>query len=297
MEDILLVHRKSNPNSDRPLSGQGVVWKTCLRQILFIESASFDFTAEAEDQILRGQEALNFLLEVLCGLHSPVLGETEVLGQFKNFIQSRRDAGDFLFSENQKWLQFLMAEVKRVRSDFVNGLGSNSYGSLIRRHTRDHNSITLLGAGQLVSEILPWVALKQNLQVVSRAPEKLQVFADKWPHLQLETYQQMRALNEVLVVAAPLEDLRLSQLLQQQGPQVRVIYDLRGEVNRLPELVAALNAEIQVISLADLFSALEESRKENQEKIKSIKKVISERVVQFMERSELRPMGWDDLCA
>lgn len=273
------------------------MWKTCLRQILFIESASFDFTAEAEDQILRGQEALNFLLEVLCGLHSPVLGETEVLGQFKNFIQSRRDAGDFLFSENQKWLQFLMAEVKRVRSDFVNGLGSNSYGSLIRRHTRDHNSITLLGAGQLVSEILPWVALKQNLQVVSRAPEKLQVFADKWPHLQLETYQQMRALNEVLVVAAPLEDLRLSQLLQQQGPQVRVIYDLRGEVNRLPELVAALNAEIQVISLADLFSALEESRKENQEKIKSIKKVISERVVQFMERSELRPMGWDDLCA
>ncbi len=299
MEDILLVHRKSSNNSAHLLSGQAlckrVVWKTCLRQILFLDADAFPFDIEKEDQILRGEEALHFLLEVLCGLQSPVLGETEVLGQFKNYVQARRDEGDPLFSENQKWLQFLLVEVKRVRAEFVQGLGSNSYGSLIRRQTRSQQSMSLLGAGHLVSEILPWVAAKREVQVISRHPEKLQAFVDKWAHLKLENYTNLQSLKEVLVIAAPLEDSQIMNLLEQHGHQVKFIYDLRGEKNHLPEL--AQKRDLQVIALSELFVQLEEFRKENLEKIQAIKNIISERVVQFMERSELRPMGWDDLCA
>lgn len=303
MEDILLVHRKSNSKSFAETAASssirlplpGPVWKTCLRQILFLESSNFSFEATQDDHILRGQDALAFLLEVLCGLHSPVIGETEVLGQFKNFVQEQRDLGNFHFSDNRKWLQFVMAEVKRLRTVHVSGLGSNSYGSLIRRHTRENDHLSLLGAGQLVSEILPWVALKKELQVVSRHPEKLQAFADKWTHLNLETYASLTELNEVLVIAAPIEDLRILNLLQSHGSKVRRIFDLRGETNQLPEMLA--NTTWKVVSLADLFAELEDSRKENVEKIKSLKNLIAERVVQFTERSELRPLGWDDLCA
>ena len=295
MENILLVHRKSNSKSGALPTNEGTLWTTCLRQILFVEEARCDFGIADGDEILAGPNAMGFLLEVLCGLHSPVLGETEVLGQFKNFVQSRRDAGDFLFSENQKWLNFLMTEAKRVRSEFVNGLGSNSYGSLIRRHTRESKSVSLLGAGQLAREILPWMSTKKSMQVVSRDPSKLQVFAEKWAHLKLETYAQPSDLNEVLVIAAPITDSVILDLLQKNGSKTLRIFDLRGEDNQLPTLLA--NTKWKVHSLNDLFSELNVSCKENQEKIKAIKNIITERVVQFTERSELRPLGWDDLCA
>lgn len=296
MEDILLVHRKSSTKSF-PETSAGSVWKTCLRQILFLEASSFAFDCTEEDQVLRGQEALRFLLEVLCGLHSPVLGETEVLGQFKIFVQERRLQNDFFFSENQKWLQFLLAEVKRIRSDQLMSLGSNSYGSLLRKYNRDSDSVSILGAGHLAGEILPWMALKKELQIVSRQPGKLQHFAAKWPHLQLQTYEQLPALKEVVVIAAPLEDTRLLALISQAGSAVKRVFDLRGEKNRLGESLRDLGSEIEVVSLAQLFDEMEEARKENTEKIAALKTLIAQKVLQFHDRSEHRPLGWDDLCA
>lgn len=295
MEDILLVHRKTNSKSGLLSTRQGALWKTCLRQILFIDANTPAIEFAEDDEVLLGPQALSFLLEVLCGLHSPVLGETEVLGQFKNFIQGRREVGDSFFSENQKWLQFLMSEVKRLRSEYVNGLGSNSYGSLIRRRSKEFQGVSLLGAGQLVREILPWMSSKKSMQVISRDPRKLQVFADKWSHLKLETYGQNNPAHEVLVIAAPLDDQKIVQLLQEYGSQTRAIFDLRGEAHQLPQMLAG--SQWQVYSLQDLFTELDESRKENLERIKAITNIIHERVVQFTERSELRPLGWDDLCA
>ena len=66
------------------------LFETCLRKIYF-----FDEDAEIRTELLekkikfyQGSEALQRLLEVLCGLHSRVLGETEIFGQFKKFIDS-----------------------------------------------------------------------------------------------------------------------------------------------------------------------------------------------------------------
>lgn len=295
MEDILLVHRKASAKS---LVGEpGALWKTCLRQILFVEASNFSFTASEDDQILRGSNALQFLLEVLCGLHSPVLGETEVLGQFKLFVQERRNLGDFHFSEAQKWLQFVLAEVKRIRADQLMSLGSNSYGSLLRKYTREFDGVSIFGSGHLAGEVLPWMALKKNLQVVSRQPEKLQVFAQKWTHLQLNTYSENPALNEVVVIAAPLEDARILQLLDRNGAAVRRIFDLRGEKNHLAPLLQERGDGIELTSLNQLFAEMEEARKENAEKISALKRIITEKVLQFQDRSEHRPLGWDDLCA
>lgn len=308
MEDILLVHRKSSTKvltadcqsvasfaGASAYSREPALWKTCLRQIMFLDSSSFSFTAQADDQIFRGQDALAFLMEILCGLHSPVLGETEVWGQFKLFVQERRAKNDPLFVENKKWLQFVLTEVKKIRAEHMKNLGSNSYGSLLRKYTRDSDSVSLFGAGHLVGEILPWVALKKEIHVVSRQPERLNALTDKWPHLQLETYQDLSSLNEVLVIAAPLEDERILTLLKDHGSKVRHVFDLRGEVNQLPDLLA--HTGLKIHTLQQLFDEMSESRKENLEKILVLKALIADKTLQFHERTELRPLGWDDLCA
>src|SRR5205085_5331838 len=83
-------------------------------------------------EVFRGQQAYAFLLEVICGLNSPIVGETAVMGQFKDFLLDakfpRTSWGNFL----RQLVTNLMIDAKRVRARHMQGIGSQSYGSLVR---------------------------------------------------------------------------------------------------------------------------------------------------------------------
>lgn len=300
MEDILLVHRKSNRNFSESLGETAAIWKTCLRKILFCTEAELNThidLIEQDDQILRGEKALSHLLEILCGLHSPIVGETEVFGQFRNFVDSRRQAQDLLFGEHQKWLQFIMAEVKRTRAEHLVGLGSQSYGSLLRRYAKDIDSITLCGSGHLAQEILPWLAHKKSLQTICRDPARLQGFTEKYNNLTVTTYNDSYVHGEAMVIAAPLTDARILELMHKQETRPETIFDLRGEDNELSSLLAAQFPHVSLMSLHQFFAEIEETKKDTQSKIQTLKESLFEKSVAFMQRTELRPLGWDDICA
>ncbi|NUN07120.1 MAG: NAD(P)-binding domain-containing protein [Bdellovibrio sp.] len=299
MEDILLVHRKSNRNFIG-LPAQAAVWQTCLRSILFCSEADFDFCSqslESEDQVLRGQDALTFLLEVLCGLHSPILGETEVFGQFKSFMEKRREAKDLLFADSQKWLSFTLAEVKRTRAEHLTGLGSQSYGSLLRKYCKDAQDVAILGSGQLAQEILPWLAHKKNLHLVCRSPEKIEKFAEKFNNLSLKTYKQVVTTCDTLIIAAPLSDELILNLLDSMPCPPASIFDLRGEENNLALGASQRAPQTQVLGLQQFFSEIEETKKETSVKLLALKMYLQEKALAFMQRTELHPLGWDDICA
>ena len=291
MEDILLIHRKANSN----LSFQGSVWKTCLRQIYFCRPSELHLVqALPSDSILQEESAISFLIEVLCGLHSPIVGETEVFGQFKQFTEARREAGDLLFHPQQRWLQFVMNEVKKVRAQHLIGIGSHSYGSLIRKLTKEFDQVTVLGGGQLTSEILPWLSAKKVISVVSRSPEKLTAFTSKLPQLILSNYFEAAPTNEVMIIAGAVPDEQIQQFLLNQTIQPKVIIDLRGELNSLKRFVPA---GTRLVVLTEFFKQLEDSKKELEEKITILQIFIRAQSLDFINRVELRPLGWDDLCA
>lgn len=300
MEDILLVHRKSNRNFTEPYEGFLPIWKTCLRKILFsTEDQLIDHHSiiEPDDQILRGEEALSLLLEILCGLHSPIVGETEVFGQFRNFIEARRQAQDILFSSHRKWLQFIMAEVKKTRAEHLVGIGSQSYGSLLRRHTKELDSVTLCGSGHLAQEILPWLAHKKSLQVICRDPAKLQGVSGKYNNLTVTTYNDSYVHGEAMVIAAPLNDTKILELMHKQEIRPCTIFDLRGEDNQLSSVISNHFPQVSVLSLHQFFAEIEENKKDTHSKIELLKKTLFEKAVAFTQRTELRPLGWDDICA
>src|SRR6185436_19814170 len=141
-----------------------IEWHTCLRRILFLNARdNHDIleTIETENllppivEIFRGQHAYHFLLEVICGLNLPIVGETAVMGQFKDFLQNAK-------LPNSSWGNFLrqlatnlMIDAKRVRAQHLQGLGSQSYGSLVRQHVKGMPAVAVLGSGKLAREILP----------------------------------------------------------------------------------------------------------------------------------------------
>ena len=162
-DNIVLIHRQSR----RPLDpgNDWVLWKTCLRQIAF-GHAPVDFSSLIEDgdEIYKAQDAYRFCLEVVSGLKSRVLGETEVLGQFRDlFLENGFDTLSWS-GVLQKFTQGILTDVKTVRQKHLTALGSQSYGSYARKLLKGFRNVDVIGSGQLVESMLPWIC-KENWQV------------------------------------------------------------------------------------------------------------------------------------
>ncbi len=299
MEDIIFVHRRSNHAFEflNAQMGTPALWKTCLRQWLFLtEEDLSNVILTEQDEVLSLTNGLCLLTEVLCGLHSPVVGETEVFGQFRRFVEDQKRIANPLF-ENAKWCDHLYASVKKLRAERIQSLGSHSYGSLLRKYCRDLKDFSLIGSGHLVEELLPWFSRSGKLQIHCRNQEKggtiLQSCLAEIPHAEVFTLAPSENWNPHLVIAAPIEDSLILEIVKQHA--IQLICDLRGEENQLPELLAHKN--VKVISLEQFFKDLEEIKENNSRQIAEIKNLIRERTHAYMNRCEHRPYGWDDVCA
>ena len=71
---------------------QGLYLETCLRKTVLFSEVHFEGLLLEDPKLAEGFdvhtgfEAVEYLVKVLSGLESPVVGETEVLGQFKKQI-------------------------------------------------------------------------------------------------------------------------------------------------------------------------------------------------------------------
>ncbi|WP_413290165.1 hypothetical protein [Bdellovibrio sp. HCB337] len=288
MDDISLLHRRHHKGF-QGLSDQSLVWKTCLRQIAFLPENAVEIPFEEGDEIYKGKDAFAFLLEIICGLRSPIVGETEIFGQFKNFTTEALEKQDAMTLQLRGFFQALIQTAKSVRAEYLVGLGSQGYGSLVRKLSKNDKAVTLLGSGQLVEEILPWVAKEKALQVVCRKPIKAARFSEKYSNLKIDALATVQDVYSCVVVAAPLSDEELLQWLKTQS--VHKVLDLRGELEK-PELFK----DYQFIGLKDVFKSIEENKKDLSQRVQTLKGVVQSRAQEYFERSLYRPYGWEDLC-
>lgn len=271
---LTLVHRKSHENL---LSGQ--VWKTCLRQIQFNfnDQTLNSLETHNSDEVYSDESALVFLMEVLCGLDSPIVGETEVFGQFKIFLEEN--------NINSPLLQFVLKEVKSIRAEHLIGIGAQSYGSLLRKHTKSFGKISIIGAGHLVQEILPWVSHKNEIRVHTRDQEKGKKALSEFKKVVFSPIEKAD-LNEALVIAAPISNSEIQKLLKESN--VKFVYDLRGES-------AGIETSIPKMELSDFFAEINSKKEETQKIVSRVRQIIKVKVHDYMNRMDHRPKGWDDL--
>ena len=153
MSELILIHRARNGNA---LELGVPTWSTCLRQIAFLHSDDFnqiEKSLQSSDEVYRSVSAYCFLLEVVCGLKSPLLAETEVQGQFKIFLQEISKTHHQFWGIFSGFFQGVLSASKYVRTEHLTDLGSQSYGSLIRRRLEINDSVTILGAGHLTGPV------------------------------------------------------------------------------------------------------------------------------------------------
>jgi glutamyl-tRNA reductase len=257
-----------------PASSDLAVWRTCVREIGFLE-AGHDVDVPAGVDHLEDAAAYALLLEVVCGLQSPLAGETQVMGQFKQFVSALGPEGERVRRVAQREL----TDATENRTVHLQGLGARAYGSLVRQQVRGAAVVALIGTGALAREIEPAVADVAQVHTWDRAA---QANAAARPRI---------GEPAMLIVAAPVDASVVARVAAVYGRLFGLI-DLRGEPNDgLPAL------DVPIVRLPDLFRASHQASERAAVRIAAARRDIRARSHALAHRDELHPFGWDDLCA
>ncbi len=178
------------PPSIEALRQEACVLSTCLREVLVASDPKTDIgmnrnalepkAPDTDHSLLQGAAAYRFLLQLASGLESEIPGETEILGQIKEAWQHCEQQRPKTAAALRPWMQRLLQDAKEIRSEYVVGLGSVSYGALVRRllGPNDGRCTLLLGAGQLAEAVLPYLEAPRVL-VCNRNRERAQSLIDR----------------------------------------------------------------------------------------------------------------------
>jgi len=256
VNDLVIVNLRANSNAAMPAALTNLQWQTCLRRIVFLHRSEFEPLNKQGLETYRGREAYQFLLEVICGLHSPLVGENAVMGQFRQFRAAAQFPdtawGNFL----RKLMTDALVDARQVRHLHLQNLGSQSYGSLIRRHLKGQSSVAVLGAGSLAREILPWLT---EARVFYRNWQHAKDLQTEHPQIQLEQLKMddagWKCETASLVIAAPIDAQRINEWVSQQQVSFSLILDLRGSAATDP-----ISSVLPVINLSELLASLQQER-------------------------------------
>jgi glutamyl-tRNA reductase len=275
-----------------PIEAGAPVWRTCLREVTFGADVDDVFGAHVGARPLVEGEAYRLLLEILCGLQSPMLGETQVMGQFKTFLAS--------LGRELSWLnrlgQRLLTDAREIRTQHLQGLGSRSYGSAVRRYLSTTQHAVLVGTGKLAQEVLPFLADDgRAVDQWGRAAEtsNFDVRSSQFVYRLLDSVDTFVApdVPTALIIAAPVPSDVIERVAACYGSLCCVI-DLRGELGCAP-----LRLNVPIISLQDLFARMTATHGSAARHVEAARVEIASRSRRYELRDELHPFGWDDLCA
>lgn len=157
------------------LTGHAFVLRTCQRTlVLSYNSYPFHHTEIPKNELVTGSDAYLFLLETICGLKSKLIGENEIVGQFKEAYQIYA-ASTLKDTKLLLVLEKLFKDAKDIRTQYLIGISQKTYASLTRRHfiaksKADH--IVVIGSGALAEDLINQFKKKAKVSLCARNTEK-----------------------------------------------------------------------------------------------------------------------------
>lgn len=259
-------------------------FKTCLRHIFFAFDEGEKLDLSQDFEVFKNEKAYQFIAEVLCGLHSPVVGETEVFGQFKTFLQ----AEEYPYALKQIFSN-LLTDVKKTRKLHLQDLGGQSYGSLIRKLLSSPSQVAIIGAGAFTADILPWIYKDENqVQVFARNAQKAKDSLQRYERVEVKNMNTEKVSSPVAIIAAPLTSVEIQKLIPNSET---LVIDLRGESRE--------DACTKFSNYKDLSGFFEQMQSNQSQILKA--KALALQALDEISRKRFntespRPFGWEDIC-
>jgi|GEM_PF-1365707 len=289
----LAILNLCNSSSDESSSvdaflDKGLELKTCLRRMIIVDEK--DITAlpvGTSVKVYRGYDALDYAIKVMSGLESPVLGETEIFGQFKKQVLPQLNE-----ARNKKFnkpIQFIISMVKQIRSKHFVGQGAQTYGGLVRKILKSEDNVLFIGAGSFAESIYPWVKPHKNIFFSVRTPEKYgehDVFKDDVFFDINKSLPNQQPIS--LIVCAPISAELIANHLKDTN--VTTIIDLRDSSDSDPLVIKSA----QIYTLGEVFKKISDNLDRKIEIKRNVELDIKDRLNKKLEKS--RPISWDETC-
>lgn len=183
INDLQVVNYSSKINIEfKP--GDQIQIETCQRTLLI----GFNLYKETEPtsaQHYCGDKAYQFLLEVITGLQSKLVGENEIVAQFKEAywsFQSQDYRNPLITSIMEK----LFKDAKSIRSNYLTQIGQMSYASITRKcilQSNTSDNILITGSGKLTKELIKVLYKNSNIFISARNQTAVNLLMKQYPKI------------------------------------------------------------------------------------------------------------------
>jgi glutamyl-tRNA reductase len=180
LTSLKLWNFSSGTLQDEELTSHAFVLRTCQRTlVLAYDVIPFHHKDLPKHDLLSGNDAYLFLLETICGLKSKLIGENEIVGQFKEAYKIYA-ASTLKDTKLLMILEKLFKDAKDIRTQYLIGISHKTYASLTRRHLigRAHaDHVVVVGSGALAEDLINQFKKKAQVSICARNTEKVQELA------------------------------------------------------------------------------------------------------------------------
>lgn len=259
-------------------------------------------TQAPKPQFYRGLEGYQFLLETICGLKSRILGENEIVHQFKEAY------GEFMASERpnrlvQNLLEKLFKDAKDIRSRHLRNIGLQTYAGITRKllveRVRANEEVLIFGSGDLAEDILKISEKRFKFTLCARNETRLKELKEKFDFDILpweERNQGLKAKVIVNTIGTTKEVFSSDSLkaIEENSGHGRLIIDLAQETPL--RFAPAFNENKSYFNLEAIFEQGERLNNEKHHKVEKATEAIKEMTQHRHHHFTLHlPFGWDEL--
>jgi glutamyl-tRNA reductase len=173
---LKLWNFSSGTHPEESLVGATFILKTCQRTlVLAYDRYPFVSDELPEHTLQTGEEAYLFLLETICGLKSKLIGENEIVGQFK---EAYKIYGQSTFKDTKllQILEKLFKDAKDIRTQYLIGISQKTYASLTRRHLIQRaraQHVVVIGSGTLAEDLINQFKKKAQVTICARNSQRV----------------------------------------------------------------------------------------------------------------------------
>ena len=175
LDQLVLLNLPSGSEVSIKEEGSVFILKTCQRTLLLSMNEE-EFPNQAPTML--GKDAYAFLLQIICGLQSKLVGENEIVSQFKQAYKEFSATPDKC-TKLLLVLEKLFKDAKEIRTKYLLGLSQKTYSSLTRKHILKFKAekVLIIGSGQLAEDLINQFKKKCTVYISARNSERVKELA------------------------------------------------------------------------------------------------------------------------
>jgi glutamyl-tRNA reductase len=263
----------------------------------YFELMQLDDSFKERFMLISGMDALNYIFSVAAGLQSQIIGDLEILGQFKNACKLSKKNG-LIDGYFERLVNTCIQAAKEVRSEtkITNGTVSLSYAAIkllnkIGYNNQSKGKVLMVGTGAFGKNIARDLSVflpKLDLFVTNRTLSKAESVADTYNGqvVPFESYQS--ELNSFDIIISAITNESGDYLIRPNhfyGVTNRIFIDL--SVPKVIDPKVSLLENSSFHSIDDAAQIINESLHQRKEHLPLAEKIIQKYLVEFINWSKL----------